>query len=295
MNINRLSEIESKFSNYKEILDSGDLEKAKELLSEVLEAIEEAYDERRPATIDNDLRVTKTDEDGRDIFISLNHVMEYYVYACYFEPETQVQYVDIPVGDYYRTYGELCLRINKFHAAEDAYKKAICWNPVDLDSYLGLAECYKNLNMLGKYLEVTKLAYRYCCTRATMARYYRNMGFFNVASYKPQVGRVCYTYSNIYYKTDNADRELAFIKEATGDEEQELSIKEMQKVLDEENIEPGPDSKTIGIIYRAGEIFMEDGALKLARDCFSIVYDITREPQLEELLDGLEKAIGEEQ
>ena len=33
-----------------------------------------------------------------------------------------------------------------FSKLEDAFKKAICWNPVDLDSYLGLAECYKNLN-----------------------------------------------------------------------------------------------------------------------------------------------------
>lgn len=115
--------------------------------------------------------------DGRPIYISLNHVMEYYVYACYFEPETDVLCTELPVGEYYRTYGSLCLKLSKFRRAEDAFKKAICWNPVDLDSYLGLAECYKNLNMLSRYLDVTKQAYRFCCSRATMARYYRNMGF----------------------------------------------------------------------------------------------------------------------
>ena len=33
------------------------------------------------------------------------------------------------------------------------------------------------------------------------------MGFYYVARYNTEAARVCYTYSNIYYKTDNADEE----------------------------------------------------------------------------------------
>lgn len=49
------------------------------------------------------------------------------------------------------------------------------------------------------------------------------------------------------------------------------------------------DSKTIGIIYRVGELMMNDKDYRLARDCFSIVYDITQETQLKTLLDELDK------
>ena len=139
------------------------------------------------------------------------------MYACYFEPETDVLCTELPVGEYYRTYGSLCLKLSKFRRAEDAFKKAICWNPVDLDSYLGLAECYKNLNMLSRYLDVTKQAYRFCCSRATMARYYRNMGFYYVARYTTEAARVFKTYNNIYYKTDNADNELKYLEQALND------------------------------------------------------------------------------
>ena len=52
---------------------------------------------------------------------------------------------------------------------------------------------------------------------------------------------------------------------------------------------PGPDSKTIGIIYRVGELMMNDKDYSLARYCFSIVYDITQETQLKTLLDELDK------
>lgn len=291
MDYTKLSDIKDRFKDYKEIFDSGDLERSADILEEILKRIEEASDERRAGQFENDTFVKKSDMDGRPIYISLNHVMEYYVYACYFEPEADVKCTEIPVGEYYRTYGELCLRLSKFHRAEDAYRKAICWNPVDLDSYLGLAECYKNLNMLSRYLDITRQAYRFCCTRATMARYYRNMGFYFVAKYQTEAARVCYTYSNIYYKTENADNELKYLEDALKDRTPEYSIRDMQKILEEQDAEPGPDSKTIGIIYRVGELMMEDKDYALARDCFSIVYDITQEGRLKTLLDELDKDI----
>lgn len=291
MDYTKLSDIKDRFKDYKEIFDSGDLERSADILEEILKRIEEASDERRAGQFENDTFVKKSDMDGRPIYISLNHVMEYYVYACYFEPEADVKCTEIPVGEYYRTYGELCLRLSKFHRAEDAYRKAICWNPVDLDSYLGLAECYKNLNMLSRYLDITRQAYRFCCTRATMARYYRNMGFYFVAKYQTEAARVCYTYSNIYYKTENADNELKYLEDALKDRTPEYSIRDMQKILEEQDVEPGPDSKTIGIIYRVGELMMENKDYALARDCFSIVYDITQEGRLKTLLDELDKDI----
>ena len=67
----------------------------------------------------------------------------------------------------------------------------------------------------------------------------------------------------------------------------------MQDIFNQEEIEPGPSSDTIGVIYRVGELMMEDKEYTLARDCFAIVYDITREKELEPVLDELEKAINQ--
>ena len=54
-------------------------------------------------------------------------------------------------------------------------------------------------------------------------------------------------------------------------------------------MEPGYDYKNIGIIYRVCVLMMNDKDYRLARDCFSIVYDITQETQLKTLLDELDK------
>ena len=291
MNINNPEELKKYFEEFKELVKNEEADKAMHMLEELLKSIEEQVKVRRAGSIDarGNISISEPQDNCEHIYMSLNHVMEYYVYACYFEPETDVLCTELPVGEYYRTYGSLCLKISKFRRAEDAFKKAICWNPVDLDSYLGLAECYKNLNMLSRYLDVTKQAYRFCCSRATMARYYRNMGFYYVARYNTEAARVCYTYSNIYYKTDNADNELKYLEQALNDKTPEYSVKQMQEILDKNEVEPGPDSKTIGIIYRVGELMMNDKDYRLARDCFSIVYDITQEAQLKTLLDELDK------
>ena len=123
MDIKKLADVKDRFADYEKIFNSGDYDKAADILSAILERIEACTDERKAGTMD-DTFVKKSDMDGRPIYISLNHVMEYYVYACYFEPETDVLCTELPVGEYYRTYGSLCLKLSKFRRAEDAFKKA---------------------------------------------------------------------------------------------------------------------------------------------------------------------------
>ena len=318
MDYTKLNELKSQYGDYEEVFNSGDYDKAADILMKVLDVIELEYEDKRKAgMLDNDLNVRKSE--GTDtIWLCTNHIMEYYIYACYFEPEMDVKMPELPIAEYYRTYAELCVKLQKYKRAEDAYKNALCWNPVDLDSYLGLAECYKYLNMITRYLDITKQAYRFCCTRATMARFYRNMGFYYLSSYNTDMAEACYTYSNIYYHTDNADSELEYIKNALAaaknnenkdsinkDEDvitkeevnengQKYTIKQMQEMFDKEHVEPGPDSKTIGIIYRVGELMLQDKEYRLAKDCFMIVYDITNEQQLEGLIAELDSCLKEE-
>lgn len=292
MDESKLTFLLEQYKDYEEIFNAGEFDKAADILDDILKALEKAFSDEKivkAAVMDKDMVVSCPPKET--LFISLNHIMEYYVFQCFFEPKADIQTVPVPIGEYYRTYGELCLKLGRNHGAKEAFENAICWNPVDLDAYLGLAESYKQMNMLNNYLEITKQAYRFCCTRATMARYYRNMGFYHVSRYETELARMCYVYSNIYYQTDNADAELKYLETALSDKTPEYSIRQMQEKLVGAGIEPGPDSKTIGIIYRVGELKMEDKEYRLARDCFSIVYDITREKHLEEVLKQLDSVI----
>ena len=289
MNINDIEDVKGYYEEFKKLYESGENEKAAEMMKELLENLENNINVRKAGSVSkNDVIAIGGDKDSqKDIYISLNHVMEYYIYAYYFKPEVDVKCTELAYNEYYRTYGALCMTLGKYNAAKEAYIHAIEWNPVDLDSILGLAECYKYIGKLERYIAVTVQGYRYCCTRATMARYYRNMGYYHLSKYKTDIARACYIYSNIYYHTDNADSELKYLESALNDKTPKLDIKTMQKIFDENGIEPGPQSDTIGVIYRVGELMMQDNDNKLAKDCFSIVYDITQEKALEALINEL--------
>lgn len=301
MNINNPEELKKYFEEFKELVKNEEADKAMHMLEELLKSIEEQVKVRRAGSIDarGNISISEPQDNCEHIYMSLNHVMEYYIYAFYFKPDCDVVLSELPYGEYYRSYGDLCVKSGRYKAGIEAYSNAICWNPVDLDAILGLAECYKYLNMLKRYMIATKEAYRLCCTRATMARYYRNMGFYYLSSYNTDMAKACYTYSNIYYHTDNADSELNYIENAlkeakekgTTRQDKEYDIRTMQAMFDKENVEPGPDSKTIGIVYRVGELMLQDKEYALAKDCFSIVYDITNEQQLEGVLAELDRCL----
>ena len=46
--------------------------------------------------------------------------------------------------------------------------------------------------------------------------------------------------------------------------DKEFVFRLMQAMFDKENVEPGPDSKTIGIEYRVGELMLQDKENALA-------------------------------
>ncbi len=263
--------IEDVYNQAKKALDEERYKDALDGLDQVIAAVRDRY-------------VT---EDDDNVYVSLNHVMELYEYSYYYKTDKNIKTTDVMYNEYYRSRGLALLNLGRTGEAVDACLEALKWNPVDLESYLVLAECYLAKKDYGDYLATTRKAYRYCCTRATMARYYRNMGRYYLDKYEPRIARAMYVYANIYFQNDGADSALSFIESALQEKTPEYTIKELQSILDENNVEPGPDADTIGIIYRVGQLMLESDDYERAKDCFAICYDITQDEETGRLLQQL--------
>ncbi len=268
----KLKELNGSFDTaYQAVLDMvkcGDFEKAKSTMEELLKSADGRFV-----------------NDDSNIYLSLNHVMELYEYSYFFKTDKDIKCTDIMYNEYYRTYAQILVHLGEYEAAVKACETAIGWNPVDLESLLEMAEIYIGMgNHFEEYFEATQNAHRYCCTRATMARYYRNMGRYYLEKYKPDVARALYVYSNIYFQSEAADSALQFIESALNRKTPEYQIKELQQILEDNGIELGPCADTIGIIYRVGNLMLESKDLDRARDCFAIVYDITQDEETGTLL-----------
>lgn len=215
---------------------------------------------------------------------SFNHILEVYYYAYFKKDVSKLEYTDCDINAFYRMLGFAQMHLDRHIDAIKSYDMAIKWNPVDLDTYLQLGELYKKGKNLEALKKVTSELYNYCCTRATMARFYRNMGFYYLEKSDPETAGVLYTYSNIYYHTEHADRELEFVARALQRDAFSYPLSYMQQVLDGKQIPKGPNSDTIGITYRVGQLELEAGNLDNARECFMMVYDLTQDEEVEKIL-----------
>ena len=261
--------MEQLWSKAKNLIKDKDYKAAIPVIKELTDKVEAMYDNH-----------------SNKLF-SFNHILETYYYAYFMKDVSQLEYTEYAINAYYRTLGFCQMHIGKHIDAIKSYEKALKWNPVDLDTYLQLAELYKKVNNLDSLRKVTFESYNFLCSRATMARFYRNLGFYYLEKYEPELAVILYKYSNIYYETEFANKELEFIAKAIRNEIPEYSLKYMQEKINEYNIPVGPNPDTIGITYRVGQLELEAGNTKEAKECFMMVYDLTQDYEVENILKSL--------
>lgn len=231
--------------------------------------------------------IQNTYQKKQDTYFSFNHILEVYYYDYFINQGKEILHTDINLSAYYRLSGFLKMELQDFKASANAYETALRWNPVDLDSLLQLGELYKTLGKLEECKEITYRAYNYCCTRATLSRYYRNLGFYYLETYQPDIATALYQYSNIYYPSKQAENELTYLEKALNRPTPDQSIKELQSILANANIPVGPNSDTLGITYRVGQLELEKGNQENAKDCFTMVYDLTLDSEVKSFLERL--------
>lgn len=220
---------------------------------------------------------------------SFNHILDAYYYDYFIGKGKEIQYNDVNLSAFYRLQGFIKMQRNQYKEACSAYESALEWNPVDLDALLQLGELYKTMENIDACKEITMTAYNYCCTRATLARFYRNLGFFYLESYKPDLATALYQYSNIFYPSKQAENELVYLEKALKRETPKSSVKEMQDFILSEGLPIGPNADTIGITYRVGQLELEKGNIDNAKDCFTMVYDLTLDEEVKMCLEKLNK------
>lgn len=227
------------------------------------------------------------DKEGK--WFSFNHILESYYYVCFMKDASPLQYTEYNISAFYRLYGFSLMKLQRFEKAKDAYLQAVRWNPVDLDSYIQLAELYKQMKDLENVKKTTLAFYNYCCTRATMARFYRNMGYYYLEKYEPETAVALYQYSNIFCHTDSADRELRFLERAQDKPLEEYELSTLQKMLNEKEIPLGPNPDTLGITFRVGQLEMDQEHFESAKDCFMMVYDLTQDAETKAYIEKIDE------
>lgn len=267
-----MKDYQIEFEQIKQLVEKKENKSAKENMKLLLETLEMEFNEKKGT------------------YFSFNHILEAYEYQ-YFKSPSIINHTDINISAFYRFYGFILMNLNEIGAAITAYEIALDWNPVDLDSLFQISELYKRSGDLKNTKRITFELFNYCCTRATLAHFYRNLGFYYLESYKPQIAIPLYIYSNIYFETKQAHSELDYLEKALKKPIKKYTLKELQTILELEQIPIGPNPDTVGIAFRVGELELEAGNISNAYDCFSMVYDLTHDKEAKILLEKAEQLL----
>lgn len=258
--------IDKKFEECKKLVTEEHYSKAIPLIREVIDEVSSWY----------------LAKEGK--YLSFNHTLETYYYAYFCKDVSKLNYTEYNINAMYRLLGFALMKVGRNDEAIMAYNRGLDWNPVDLDTLLQLGELYKATGNIKSLRKVSFEAYNFCCSRATMARFYRNLGYYYLESLKPEIARALYSYSNIYFETENAHNELNFIKESLKDNT-EYNLGQLQEIIKKEDIPLGPNSDTLGITFRVGQIEMDNGNYQNAADCFAMVYDLSCDEEVKVLME----------
>ena len=223
------------------------------------------------------------------IKVCLRHISEVFLYEYFCLGDDEYEISDVDTLTPHKVKAKELFLAGDYAKSQQEWLGAHFENPVDMESILGIILCCKQLgDAEGEYSYTTE-SYDYCCTRAELAAYYRNMGWYYLEKYKPEVAAACYMYSKYFEESQQADAELEFLEKAVGKKLTGKDISQIQKTLENNSIPTQANPVTLALLYKAAEEAYETGAREQALDCYRMVYDLTADEEVGKLISGMEQ------
>ena len=221
------------------------------------------------------------------LIVCLRHISEVFLYEYYCLGYDEYEISEEDTLTLYKTKAKELLLSGDYSKAQQEWLSAHLENPVDMETILGIILCCKQLgDSEGEYSYTTE-SYNYCCTRAELAAYYRNLGWYYLEKYKPEVAAACYLYSKYFEDSQQADAELEFLEKAIGKKVADKDLDQIQKILKENDIPTEANPVTLALLYKAAQEADEAGDTQQALDCYRMVYDLTADEEVGKIISKI--------
>ncbi|WP_155834943.1 hypothetical protein [Butyrivibrio sp. FCS006] len=212
--------------------------------------------------------------------LCLRHISEVFLYEYYCLGDDEYELTDVDTLTPHKERAKELMLAGNYSKSQKEWLDAHFENPVDMESILGIILCCKQLgDTEGEYSYTTE-SYNYCCTRAELAAYYRNLGWYYLERYNPELSAACYLYSKYFEESQQADAELEFLEKAIGKKVSAKDLSQIQNILKENNIPTEANPITLALLYKAAEEAQEAGDKAQALDCYRMVYDLTEDEEV---------------
>lgn len=149
------------------------------------------------------------------------------------------------------------------------------------------AEVFKIQGDMKTFLQLTIGIFRFAFHSEDVARCYRNLGYYFIENHLWQDAASCY-YASLQYEKDSqhAVGELNYIQQRAG-KDIEVKIDDFRETGKKYGFPVGADENVIRLAYAHGKHFFEKKDPVAARYYLSILYDLTDDERVKEMIDQL--------
>ncbi len=228
---------------------------------------------------------------GKKMRVSLNHISEVFLYEYFVARGAEYEIAGTDEAAAFKEKAHELAANGDMKGSLQEWIKAHFENPVDMEAILYIISCCKQLGDIEGEHSYTTESYNYCCTRAEMAAYYRNLGWYYLEKYNPDLACACYMYSQLFDKTKQAEDEVKFLEKALERKFEEKSAEELQEILAKNEIPTAANPVTLALLYKAGGEAEAAAQYAQALDCYRMVFDLTADEEVGAKIHTLQSKI----
>ena len=216
-------------------------------------------------------------------FYCFGHPFEETMCKMYFDDGKPIERISgLPMALYYQKAAAL-FELKRYDEAKATYELCLKLNPVDVRTYLELAQVAKVQENYDELREILKKIHPFIYSRHFLARFYREHAALAMIQENYALAIALIYLSIDYEDTPPARAQLNSIAKHRGVDLSNPGVEKTKALLKEAGIPVGPAQAVYELALNIG-MAMKKTYPQIARMAFAIAYDITHyEPLLKEL------------
>ncbi len=226
--------------------------------------------------------------DDKSEYYCFNNMFEEIIFTEIFKPEKEIKQIPENYAKIYFLYGNILFEIKRFDEAKIYLERAVGYNPIDTEYLFELGEIYKMRKDWKIFLKINRDCLEYAYSGKSLARCYRNLGYYFFEEEKYDIAMTMY-FLSLYFDQEDmvAHAEINFISNKTGLEAKCPALENILKTLKENDIQFGASDLILTIAYSIGQEAHKKNNYEMAEYFYNIVFELTRDKEIKKLIEEL--------
>lgn len=215
-------------------------------------------------------------EDEKNTYYTFGNYAEEAIFNYIYKSKKQNIYPEQNISEIYYYLGFINIDLKNYDLAVEYLDKALKWNPINISAMFEKATVFRMKGNLDRNRAEIEKTFIFIYNSSYLAKFYRELGWYYVERKIYDLGNALYTYSNYFYRTNNAENELKYIAQQENREIRYTPIAEINQYLKDYNIPINFNRSIVNCIFdELQKVKNNNEKRSSARYYSNLMYDMT--------------------